>query len=55
MNEFNGVFIPVPTPFKGEAVAVDRLKANLAQWNRTGLSGYVILGSTGEFPMLSEA
>ena len=31
MNDFNGVFIPVPTPFKGEAVATDRFKANFAQ------------------------
>jgi len=55
MREFDGVFIPVPTPYKGEAVAADRLKANLERWNEVGLGGYVILGSTGEFPMLSEA
>lgn len=55
MHDFNGVFIPVPTPFKGEAVATDRLKANLDRWNQTGLNGYVMLGSTGEFPMLTEA
>ncbi len=55
MRDFNGVCIPVPTPFKGEAVATDRLRSNLERWNQTGLSGYVVLGSTGEFPMLSEA
>src|SRR5437867_5460374 len=55
MREFDGVFIPVPTPYKGDAVATDRLKGNLERWNETGLGGYVILGSTGEFPMLSEA
>lgn len=55
MRDVKGVFIPVPTPFKGEAVATDRLKANLDRWNQTGLNGYVILGSTGEFPMLTEA
>ena len=55
MREFDGVFIPVPTPYKGDAVATDRLKANLERWNQTGLGGYVILGSTGEFPMLAEA
>jgi len=54
MREFNGVFIPVPTPYRGDAVAVDRLKTNLERWNETGLDGYVLLGSTGEFPMLSE-
>jgi 4-hydroxy-2-oxoglutarate aldolase len=55
MREFTGVFIPVPTPYRGEAVATDRLKANLERWNQTGLAGYVVLGSTGEFPLLSEA
>jgi 4-hydroxy-2-oxoglutarate aldolase len=54
MREFDGVFIPVPTPYRGEAVATDRLKDNLEQWNQTGLAGYVVLGSTGEFPLLSE-
>lgn len=55
MREMNGVFIPVPTPFKGDAVAVDGLRANLVRWNETPLAGYVLLGSTGEFPLLSEA
>ena len=55
MPELEGVFIPVPTPFRGEAVALDRLKANLARWNETALAGYVVLGSTGEFPLLTEA
>jgi dihydrodipicolinate synthase/N-acetylneuraminate lyase len=55
MRDFHGVYIPVPTPFRGEDVAVDRLKGNIATWNATDLAGYVVLGSTGEFPMLSEA
>lgn len=55
MGETAGVFVPVPTPFRGDAVAVDRLRANLMRWNETGLAGYVLLGSTGEFPLLSEA
>ena len=28
---------------------------SLERWNQTALAGYVVLGSTGEFPMLSEA
>ena len=55
MREWSGVFIPVPTPYRGDAVAIDRLKDNLARWHETGLDGYVMLGSTGEFPLLSEA
>jgi 4-hydroxy-2-oxoglutarate aldolase len=54
MRDYSGVYIPVPTPFKGEAVAVDRLRANLERWNQTPLQGYVLLGSTGEFPLLRE-
>ena len=55
MSEFDGVFIPVTTPFRGEDVAPDQLAANLGRWNAGPLRGYVVLGSTGEFPMLSEA
>jgi 4-hydroxy-2-oxoglutarate aldolase len=55
MRDLNGVFVPVPTPYRGDVVATDRLKANLDRWNQMGVSGYVVLGSTGEFPMLSDA
>ncbi len=55
MRSFEGVFIPVTTPFRGDDVATDRLAANLRRYNETSLAGYVVLGSTGEFPMLSEA
>ena len=55
MSSFDGVFIPVTTPFSGDDVAPARLAANLRKWNATPLAGYVVLGSTGEFPMLSEA
>jgi len=54
-RSFEGVFIPVPTPFRGDDVAPDALADNLRRWNATPLAGYVVLGSTGEFPMLSEA
>ncbi len=55
MSSFDGVFIPVTTPFSGDDVAPARLAANLRKWNAAPLAGYVVLGSTGEFPMLSEA
>ncbi len=55
MRNFEGVLIPVTTPFRGEDVAVDGLRSNFERWNQTALTGYVVLGSTGEFPMLSEA
>lgn len=52
--DLNGIIAAVPTPFdeSGE-VATDKLAGNIEQWNRTGLRGYLILGSTGEFPHLT--
>jgi 4-hydroxy-2-oxoglutarate aldolase len=49
-----GVYPPVLTPFRSGDVAHDRLAANLARLNAHPLSGYVVLGSTGEFPLLTE-
>jgi 4-hydroxy-2-oxoglutarate aldolase len=44
-----GVFLPIPTPFDSAGeVDLRALRANIARWNATGISGYVILGSTGE-------
>src|SRR3990172_7444314 len=55
MPSFDGVFIPVTTPFRGDDVVPQQLQANLRTWSETALAGFVVLGSTGEFPMLSEA
>lgn len=50
-----GIIPPVPTPFdeRGE-VAYEKLASNLKRWSETGLTGYVILGSNGEFASLNE-
>src|SRR5262249_56139813 len=50
----NGIIAALPTPFgyDGE-VDHDKLKSNLGHWNQTDLRGYLILGSTGEFPHLT--
>lgn len=46
---FQGVFTPIPTPFDQEGeLAHDQLAANLARWNQSELSGYIVLGSNGE-------
>lgn len=42
-----------PTTPEGELDA-EGLAANLRAWRTLGLSGYLILGSTGEMPLLSE-
>jgi 4-hydroxy-2-oxoglutarate aldolase len=54
MASFEGVFPPVVTPFRGEDVAHDKLAANLRRLHDYPLAGYVVLGSTGEFPALTE-
>jgi 4-hydroxy-2-oxoglutarate aldolase len=50
-----GVFTPIPTSFdEGGQVAHDKLEFNLGKWNQTGLSGYIVLGSNGEWVFLNE-
>ena len=51
-----GVFPPVPTPFNesGE-VALDKLASNLEKLAVTALTGFVILGSNGEYVYLDDA
>jgi 4-hydroxy-2-oxoglutarate aldolase len=51
----NGILLPVTTPFlPTEEIDTEGLSRNLAAWNKTGIIGYVILGSTGERANLDE-
>jgi len=50
-----GVFPPIPTPFVGEAVDHRALASNVSRWMQTRLAGLVVLGSTGEAPLLEDA
>src|SRR5512141_1537552 len=51
-----GVFPPVPTPFDGDGnILHDKLKSNLARWSTTGVHGFVVLGTNGEYVLLNEA
>jgi 4-hydroxy-2-oxoglutarate aldolase len=54
MAKLNGVMPPITTPFENGDVAIGRLRENFAEWNKTGLSGYLVLGSNGESVYLSE-
>jgi 4-hydroxy-2-oxoglutarate aldolase len=49
-----GIMPPITTPFEDGEVALDRLKENFQKWNRTDLSGYLVLGSNGESVYLNE-
>ncbi len=55
MKQIHGVLPPIPTPFDEEgSVSEAHLRANLARWLKTGLHGFVVLGSNGEYAMLSK-
>ena len=53
-TKYQGVMAALTTPFKDEKIALNRLKQNINQYNETELFGYVIAGSTGEGPYLSD-
>src|SRR2546423_4736114 len=51
----SGLLLPITTPFTtNEDIDFNGLTSNLAKWNQTGITGYVILGSTGERVNLDE-
>jgi len=52
--KLSGVMPPVTTPFQDGNLALDKLRKNFQKWNKTGLSGYLILGSNGEVVYLTE-
>jgi 4-hydroxy-2-oxoglutarate aldolase len=52
--DLHGVFPPITTPFVNGKVAYDKLASNVEKWSQTGLKGFVVLGSNGEYVSLSE-
>ena len=51
---FEGVFAALTTPFGADgALARDKFRDNIARYNGTHLSGYVVVGSTGESVLLT--
>ena len=49
-----GIFPALATPFEADgSVSLSGMKHNIGLYNCTGLSGYVVLGSTGESVLLS--
>jgi 4-hydroxy-2-oxoglutarate aldolase len=52
--KLHGVFPPLTTPFEADgSLAPQRMKENVARYNRAGVAGYVATGSTGEAVLLS--
>jgi len=55
MKKFAGVYTPIITPFRGDdTVDEPGLRANVARWMTTPLTGLVVLGSNGEAPQLDD-
>ena len=50
-----GVFTPMVTPFKDDEILYAGLAENVKKMNETGLRGYFVLGTNGEFKSLSVA
>ncbi|MBI5878819.1 MAG: dihydrodipicolinate synthase family protein [Chloroflexi bacterium] len=52
----SGVFPACVTPYDADGNASPkRFAANVARWEKAGLHGYLVLGSTGEFQYMDEA
>lgn len=53
--EIKGIFPPITTPFDSqENIDFTALEKNIEKWNQTGLAGYVVFGSNGEYAFLTE-
>src|SRR5690349_12392683 len=49
-----GIFPPITTPFDHAGnIYAAKVQHNVEKWNRTSLSGYVVMGSTGESVFLT--
>ena len=52
--KLTGIFPPIATPFDHNGdIYVSKVQHNVEKWNLTSLSGYVVMGSTGESVMVT--
>lgn len=50
-----GIMPPIPTPFDADGnILFDKLRQNIEKWVAAGLHGFIVLGSNGEYVMLSK-
>jgi 4-hydroxy-2-oxoglutarate aldolase len=53
--KLQGIFPPITTPFDHSGgIFASKVQHNVEKWNLTTLSGYVVMGSTGESVMLTQ-
>lgn len=53
-DKFLGIFAALSTPFHQEEISTEKFKENIQKYNAFDLSGYVVLGSTGESVYLTD-
>jgi len=49
----SGVLTPMATPFRDDVILFDGIVKNVEKMNETGLKGYFVLGTNGEYKSLS--
>jgi len=54
-SDCTGVWVPVVTPFRDDALDLGRVTAQVDSWIAAGIRGFLALGTTGEAPHLSDA
>lgn len=52
-EKLSGVFAPMVTPFRDDELFIDGLIGNVEKMNGSGLRGYFVLGTNGEYKSLS--
>ncbi len=53
--QLEGIYSPIATAFdENGALALDELRWNVRRWNEAELAGFVVMGSNGEFPHLTD-
>ncbi|MEF7616127.1 4-hydroxy-tetrahydrodipicolinate synthase [Aquincola sp. MAHUQ-54] len=55
VQDLSGIWIPLVTPFSGDAVDLPALRRLVAHLAAGGIAGFVVCGSTGEAALLSDA
>jgi 4-hydroxy-tetrahydrodipicolinate synthase len=54
-KKLNGILLPFTTPFDSAGrIDLTAARSNIENWNKTGITGHVVLGSTGERVHLNE-
>jgi len=53
-KSISGIFPALTTPFEKGDLSPARLKGNIEKYNKVDLSGYLVLGSTGEGILMNE-